>query len=119
LVPLPQKDLPTTVVTVPGPGPVEPTRESDSNPTTDRLLPSAEVLQNKPPPSTPTEEAGNLLTESAEDEDGNADRDVDDDIPAKANDPYSNLDGAFGNYLIDEPRPVLRGQHGDEDDLLF
>ena len=35
-------------------------------------------------------------------------------------DPYSNLDGAFGNYIADEPRPMQNVQQsGIEDDLLF
>lgn len=35
-------------------------------------------------------------------------------------DPYSNLDGAFGNYIADEPRPMQDVQQsGMEDDLLF
>jgi hypothetical protein len=46
-----------------------------------------------------------------------------DDDPVGTSDPYSNLDGAFGNYLADEPRPMAsvnnRSRHGDEDDLLF
>jgi AP-2 complex subunit beta-1 len=34
-------------------------------------------------------------------------------------DPYSNLDGAFGNYVADEPRPMQDvRQSGIDDDLL-
>ncbi|KAF8520233.1 adaptin N terminal region-domain-containing protein [Hysterangium stoloniferum] len=36
------------------------------------------------------------------------------------NDPYSNLDGAFGKYVTDEPRPVQNvRQPGIDDDLLL
>jgi AP-2 complex subunit beta-1 len=35
-------------------------------------------------------------------------------------DPYSNLDGAFGNYVADKPRPMQDvRQSGIDDDLLF
>ncbi|TFK29899.1 adaptor protein complex AP-1 [Coprinopsis marcescibilis] len=37
----------------------------------------------------------------------------------RSKDPYSNLDSAFGNYLVDQPKPMdHRGRHND-DDLLF
>jgi hypothetical protein len=49
--------------------------------------------------------------------------DVDDDdaVLSMANDPYSNIDGAFGNYMADEPQPMAarKGPQGDLDDLLF
>lgn len=49
--------------------------------------------------------------------------DVDDDdaVPNTASDPYSNMDGAFGNYMADEPQPMAagKGSRGDLDDLLF
>lgn len=57
--------------------------------------------------------------------DGHDEEPDDDDEPtgASGNDPYSNLDGAFGGYMADEPRPMgaantRGGRHGD-DDLLF
>lgn len=34
-------------------------------------------------------------------------------------DPYAGLDGAFGGYLADEPRPMIGGRRGEEEDLLF
>lgn len=38
---------------------------------------------------------------------------------ANGADPYSNLDGAFGNYIADEPRPMQNvRQSGIDDDLL-
>jgi AP-2 complex subunit beta-1 len=49
--------------------------------------------------------------------------DVDDDdaVPSMVNDPYSNIDSAFGDYMADEPQPVAtrKGPRGDLDDLLF
>lgn len=40
--------------------------------------------------------------------------------PMDVNDPYSNLDGAFGGYIADGPRPMQnRGQNNDLDDLLL
>lgn len=45
------------------------------------------------------------------------------DEPVGATDPYSNLDGAFSNYLADQPRPMASVNHrtreGEEEDLLF
>ncbi|KIJ44112.1 hypothetical protein M422DRAFT_779601 [Sphaerobolus stellatus SS14] len=46
-----------------------------------------------------------------------------DDTPLErsgSNDPYGNLDGAFGTYAADEPRPVKDDrENGLDDDLLF
>lgn len=54
--------------------------------------------------------------EEGSDQEGNA-------SPKGKQDPYSNLDGAFGNYLADEPQPIAAshraGRHNDLDDLLF
>jgi AP-2 complex subunit beta-1 len=58
-----------------------------------------------------------------EDEDAGSDQDEGNVKPNGKQDPYSNLDGAFGNYLADEPQPIAAsnraGRHGDIDDLLF
>lgn len=60
-----------------------------------------------------------------EDESEDLESDQDEDTPKRngsaVKDPYSNLDGAFGNYLADEPRPMGANNAGrnDEDDLLF
>jgi AP-2 complex subunit beta-1 len=118
LVPLTHSDLSPTVITVPGPGPAEPPKDSTTDP-----LRSANVL---PPISTETP-SDVLSSEDASlpaplDNADGADADQngeEDDDPSKEIDPYSNLDGAFGNYLADEPRPMQRGQNGEEDDLLF
>jgi AP-2 complex subunit beta-1 len=55
------------------------------------------------------------------DETTSPDIDDDDAVPSMANDPYSNIDGAFGNYMADEPQPMAagKGSRGDLDDLLF
>lgn len=71
----------------------------------------------KPAPPVPSEQAAHQRDADT------TNSDHDDDEPTGAADPYSNLDGAFGNYLADEPRPITAGssrvRHGDEDDLLF
>jgi hypothetical protein len=71
------------------------------------------VPEAKPSPPIPSALNNADATESDDAEDE----------PVGAPDPYSNLDGAFGNYLADQPRPMAsvnhRTRHGDEDDLLF
>ncbi|KAF9227967.1 Adaptor protein complex beta subunit [Gyrodon lividus] len=131
LVPLARPQLPSTTVTVSGPGPIEPHTRSQ----TGDGAPDA----SKPTPSLPSGE-GNLLGDNdstepqgrsggaddgygdADGEDGDGDGD-DDDIPNnnKVADPYANLDGAFGGYIADGPRPMAGHQrgNGDLDDLLF
>ena len=53
------------------------------------------------------------------------DEDEDTGRPAAAvtvsdNDPYSNLDSAFGTYMVDQPRPVGQPGRGQTvDDLLI
>lgn len=116
LVPVTRTQLPPTVVTVPGPGPSESHERADTPPLPDAAVPS------KPTPPIPPASSENISGENGDDgydEDGEAD--VDDEPRGRANgDPYSNLDGAFGNYLADEPRPMnAGGRQGDEDDLLF
>jgi len=37
--------------------------------------------------------------------------------PRASNDPYANLDGVFGKYLADEPKP-LDPKRSDLEDLL-
>lgn len=120
LIPLAQTQLPPTAINVPGPGPNEthslPANLVDANPA-DAVLPP-------PPPETkaPQEHPPQTNGGAEEDNEG-SDVDDDDDEPAasRAKDPYSNLDGAFGNYLADEPRPMGTNARGrnDIDDLLF
>ncbi|KAJ6630758.1 adaptin N terminal region-domain-containing protein [Mycena sp. CBHHK59/15] len=120
LVSLARTQLPgPTVVNVPGPGPSEP-HEQDDTP----VVPDP-AIENKPSPPIPPEAAETGPGEDGDDvynEDGEAD--ADDEPRGRANDdPYSNLDSAFGGYLADEPRPMdaggRGGRQGDDDDLLF
>ena len=111
LVPLPRPQLPPTSINVSGPGPTEPPITEP-----ELVLPIPTVVPaTKPSPSIPpvSNSADAAQPESDDADDG----------PAGATDPYSNLGGAFGNYLADEPRPMAsvnhRTRHGDEDDPLF
>ncbi|KAJ8078735.1 hypothetical protein PM082_013018 [Marasmius tenuissimus] len=117
LMTLPRSQLPSQSVTVAGPGP----KESHATATTAPLIASdAPPLPAKPSesdatsPSSPTSRGGQP-----------GDGDDEDDIPpastkSQSNDPYSNLDGAFGGYLADAPQPMTAGKrHGEEEDLLF
>ncbi|KAJ6547517.1 adaptin N terminal region-domain-containing protein [Mycena capillaripes] len=108
LVPVARTQLPPAVVSVPGPGPSEPHEREDTPP------PLPDVP--KPTPPIPSEgESG----DNASDDDGEADAD-DEPRGRSDGDPYSNLDGAFGNYVADEPRPMnAGGRQGDDEDLLF
>lgn len=64
-----------------------------------------------------------------EDEEGEADEGSDDGdaeeglhpgVQRLAADPYANLDGAFGSYLADEPKPMANGSKSTGGDgLLF
>jgi len=108
------------MVTVSGPGPSESHERADTPPP----LPDAPI-PTKPTPAIPPEVGENPVAETRDevyDDDGEAD--ADDEPRGRSNDdPYSNLDGAFGNYLADEPRPMNAGgrggRQGDDDDLLF
>jgi AP-2 complex subunit beta-1 len=110
LVPLPRPQLPTSI-NIPGPGPTEP---HIAPPEPAAPIPTV-VPETKPSPPIPSASNGVDATQSESDDA--------EDEPVGANDPYSNLEGAFGNYLADEPRPMAsvnhRTRHGDEDDLLF
>lgn len=110
LIPLarPPTNLATSV-SVPGPGPQETHTMSSTS------LPA--ISTSKPPPANPG--TGDLLDMS--ESPTAADVDDDDAVPNNANDPYSNLDGAFGNYLADAPQPmstIRKGTQGDLDDFL-
>jgi len=111
LIPLTPTQLPHTTVNVPGPGPNESHSAQSGFLTTD----NPDVLEAVPSKeSRPSQE---------EDEDAGSDQDESNVKPNGKQDPYSNLDGAFGNYLADEPHPIAAsnrvGRHGDLDDLLF
>ncbi|KAG6854317.1 hypothetical protein C0991_008212 [Blastosporella zonata] len=114
LVPLPRPQLPPASINVPGPGP------SESHNTS---VPENINLATKPSPPIPSSPTVSKVAGSTSDHGGEDDEDDEDDGPRGA-DPYSNLDGAFGNYLQDEPRPMGTGnqqasRHADLDDLLF
>lgn len=107
LIPLAPTQLPHTAINVPGPGP------NESHSVQSGLLIKDSL--DLPEPVAPEESHPSLV----EDEEG-AGSDQDEGN-AKLNgkqDPYSNLDGAFGSYLADEPQPIA-GRHNDVDDLLF
>jgi AP-2 complex subunit beta-1 len=74
---------------------------------------SQSQLATKPAPPIPSS--------SHEAEAGGSDHEEEPAVAARTtdpNDPYSNLDSAFGGYLQDEPRPLATtNQH--QDDLLF
>jgi AP-2 complex subunit beta-1 len=120
LVPLTHSDLSPTVITVPGPGPAELPKNSTTDPSRSaNVLPPKPISTETPSDVLSSEDASLPATlDNADDADADQDEEEDDD-PSKEADPYSNLDGAFGNYLADEPRPMQRGQNGEEDDLLF
>ena len=80
-----------------------------------------EDIAIKPTPPIPRERNDNSDRPDEEIE-VSASHDVeeeDDEPPRKANDPYSNLDTAFGSYLADAPQPMTGRRHGGDDDLLF
>ena len=108
LIPLTPAQLPHATINVPGPGPTESHSTQSGFLTTD--LPEAAPSKE----SRPSQE---------EDEDAGSDQDEGNVKPNGKQDPYSNLGGAFGNYLADEPQPIAAsnraGRHGDLDDLLF
>lgn len=116
LLPLSRVHLPSQEISVPGPGP----KESHA--------PTSTIQNDVPPlPSKMdnTEKAA-VSSSATPDDDTPVDGDEDDDIPTagnNTNDPYSNLDGAFGGYLADAPQPMTASNHrtrnGDEEDLLF
>ncbi|KAJ6496634.1 adaptin N terminal region-domain-containing protein [Mycena vitilis] len=113
LVPVARTQLPSAMVSVPGPGPSEPQERKDTPPP---ALPDVPVPSKPTPPIPP--EASHSADNTSEDE---VEADPDDEPRGRADgDPYSNLDGAFGNYLADEPRPMgAGGRQGDDEDLLF
>ncbi len=119
LVPLTRTQLPGGApIIVAGPGPVEPGEAEKKE------VPEAPELPSKH--ASEVDEVDDLLSTSQQDttsDDGIIDDDDDDEPRGAANnDPYSNLGGAFGNYLADEPKPMQAGNHNGrhgEEDLLF
>ncbi|KAG6889313.1 hypothetical protein C0995_001969 [Termitomyces sp. Mi166 len=112
LVTLPRPQLPPATINVPGTGPTEPQTKAIDDNMNPAMKPAPPIPSSSTVPTT-------IHSEHEGDDD-----DDDDDGPPAAADPYSNLDGAFGNYLQDEPRPIGTGnqqttRHADLDDLLF
>ncbi|KAF9805502.1 hypothetical protein IEO21_09015 [Rhodonia placenta] len=114
LVPVSRNNmLPPTAIRIPGPGPRDPRKTVPPPP----MPPS----DGAPVPSAaPVAEASDLLLDTSPSQEGGDDGDADGDgdgdedysqAPASAGgaDPYANLDGAFGNYMADEPRPQQSG----------
>jgi AP-2 complex subunit beta-1 len=112
LIPLTQTQLPPTTINVPGPGPNESHSAQSGFLTTDN---------SDLPEAVPSEES--RPNQEEDEENAGSDQDEGNAKPNGKHDPYSNLDGAFGNYLADEPQPIAAsnraGRHGDLDDLLF
>ncbi|KAF8902127.1 Adaptor protein complex beta subunit [Gymnopilus junonius] len=117
LIPLVPVQLPPGIIQVPGPGPIESHTQSAVSdvPATG---PGDSGGTSAPPPVPKSK-----IVEGEVEEDLESDQD--EGTPERngstAKDPYSNLDGAFGNYLADEPRPMGANNAGrhEEDDLLF
>ncbi|KIY69969.1 Adaptor protein complex beta subunit [Cylindrobasidium torrendii FP15055 ss-10] len=122
LVPLQRSYLPGSApIAVAGPGPREPQAEDDT------------AGRPEPPSKNASEDNGAVLIDESDkdSQDGIIEDDHDDDdddhVPVKPNhraqpnDPYSNLDGAFGNYMADAPKPMGAGNGGKNelDDLLL
>ncbi|KJA20194.1 hypothetical protein HYPSUDRAFT_203899 [Hypholoma sublateritium FD-334 SS-4] len=114
LIPLAPTQLPPGVVTVPGPGP----NEARSDP-----APTINAADSDGPPPVQSKRTDVQADDEEDDAGSEQDDDDDDDNTPAIRDPYSNLDGAFGNYVTDQPRPMAANKGGgrshDEDDLLF
>jgi hypothetical protein len=108
LIPLVPTQLPPAAINVPGPGP----NESHS------VQSAPLITDNSDLPETVAAEESHPNQEEDE-EDAGSDQDAGNTEQYSKQDPYSNLDGAFGNYLADEPQPIAGGRHNDVDNLLF
>ncbi|KAH8106702.1 adaptin N terminal region-domain-containing protein [Cristinia sonorae] len=106
LVPVARSGLPSGPILIQGPGPVEP-REPIAATSSSSIQPSASAQASLPPGGSSSELIDTHATE--DDHDGGRDGgDEDEDYvasPTGAADPYANLEGAFGGYLADEPKP--------------
>lgn len=111
LIPLTPVQLPPMAINVPGPGPNESHSQSELLTADNPELPEVAVSKES------------RLIQEGDEEDAGSDQDEGNPEPNGKHDPYSNLDGAFGNYLADEPQPIAasnrQGRHSDLDDLLF
>lgn len=116
LIPLSRNATEPTNISVAGPGPTETHLRKPSPPP---IPVSANTSKPPPPiPTVPSSETTDLLDVN---EATSPDVDDDDIVPSNVDDPYSNIDSAFGNYMADEPQPLAagKGSRGDLDDLLF
>ncbi|KAG0707810.1 adaptin N terminal region-domain-containing protein [Suillus ampliporus] len=118
LVTLARPQLPPISISVPGPGPVEPTRPSQP----DDAANKPDLLIVEPSRSDERDLLDVEGDDGAGGDSGEGYLDGDDGAPVtKAADPYAELSGAFGGYMTDVPQPVAGGgsRGGDLDDLLF
>lgn len=127
LVPLARPQLSTAAIVVSGPGPIEPhTRDQLTDESVDAQKSESKVqsqgidlLGDENSTTAEGAQDGRKDEYAQTDVDGDGD---DDDIGSNTvADPYANLDGAFGGYLADQPRPMAGRQRGnnDLDDLLI
>ncbi|OCH95537.1 Adaptor protein complex beta subunit [Obba rivulosa] len=106
------RNIPPTVIHVPGPGPPDGPRKSEP-----AVSPESALLSPRPIPAAGSNSelidiSGTQTQEdTAEDGEGEAEDEYAP-TPTSAADPYANLDNAFGGYIADEPRPQMN-------DLLF
>jgi len=127
MVQLPRPQLPSTQVVVSGPGPVE--RHGDNEPPTSDPPRTGTLIDEsngsngpvQPPlPPRPAAVAPPRPVGKDDDAGDSSDEEPTSPAPKRNDDPYSNLDSAFSNYLADEPKPMGAGAHrGRDDDLLF
>ena len=101
--------MPSGPIQVDGPGPIEPRASSTAATAAVASLPaggsSSELIN-----TNPTEEDH----DDGQDHQGGEDDDDYVASPSGPADPYANLEGAFGGYMADEPRP----QRNDLDGLF-
>lgn len=107
LIPLPRPPLPSATVVVPGPGPIEP-----------GVHHSGDDSELTAPLPTPPKGAMDEVPEGTEDVGSDHGRNDHDNYgPQGTSDPYANLGGAFGSYLVDAPHPMNANLRSD--DLLL
>ncbi|KAH9951345.1 Adaptor protein complex beta subunit [Amylocystis lapponica] len=110
LVPTARSTLPPSAINVPGPGSADPQKPAPSP--VPPIGPTNGISKAAPPLSEPEPTASLIDTSASQEshESGDGDGDNDEEYapsPAGGADPYANLDGAFGGYMGDEPRPQM------------
>ncbi|TCD69745.1 hypothetical protein EIP91_006512 [Steccherinum ochraceum] len=115
LVPMSRPGMPSGPILVDGPGPVE--SHADTAQRTGAA--PATVTASLPAGGSSSELINTSVTDEEQDHDtgghDGGEVDDDDDYPASPSgpaDPYANLEGAFGGYMADEPRPQRNDEHG-------